>query len=260
MATKKVQKNRLNENNEFDVIHYETEASVVLMADGTTAEDTINDKQNKLTFDETPTVGSTNPVTSGGVATDMENKIGDHNTSEDAHANLLADMVTASGGATMTMEEVFGEGPYTIEFTDDEGGDFTASYVPYDNSKSGLEAEDVQNAIDETVAKVKGITLASLGGASSSDVNAAKPALKSATLTAAGWDATALTQTVTVAGVLADEMKQIIQPAPASASQTAYYDAGIICTAQAANSLTFTCSEVPTVDLTVLISIQEVQA
>ena len=88
---------------------------------------------------------------------------------------------------------------------------------------------------------------------------ASGPVLVSVTLTAAGWDSTALTQTVTVAGVVADEMAQIIQPAPALASQTAYYDAGIICTAQAANALTFTCSEVPTVDLTVLVSIQEVQ-
>ena len=75
------------------------------------------------------------------------------------------------------------------------------------------------------------------------------------TLLASGWDATAKTQTVAAAGVLADETKQLIQPSPAAASMTAYYDAGIMCTGQAANSLTFTAKVVPTSDLTVYVAI-----
>ena len=39
---------------------------------------------------------------------------------------------------------------------------------------------------------------------------------------------------------------------------TAYYDAGILCTAQSANSLTFTAKTVPTSDLTVYVAITEV--
>lgn len=78
------------------------------------------------------------------------------------------------------------------------------------------------------------------------------------TLTAGGWDATAKTQTVTVAGVVADEAKQLILPVPALSSQTAYIEAGILCTVQAANSLTFLAGTVPTEDLTVYVVVQGV--
>ena len=78
------------------------------------------------------------------------------------------------------------------------------------------------------------------------------------TLAAASW--VNKTQTVTVQGILADESAQLIQPVPASASMAAYYDAGVLATGQAANSLTFSCEEVPTADLTVYIVITEVSA
>lgn len=83
---------------------------------------------------------------------------------------------------------------------------------------------------------------------------------KLVTLTAAGWNSSAKTQSVTVNGVLADETKQLIMPMPAVASQTAYYKAGILCTGQAANSLTFTAQAVPTANLTVYVTMQEVGA
>ena len=87
-----------------------------------------------------------------------------------------------------------------------------------------------------------------------------KPISKSVTLSASGWNSSAKTQTVTVSGVLADETKQLITPTPALASQTAYYDAGILCTGQAANKLTFTAKKIPTASLTVYVTIQEVSA
>lgn len=89
------------------------------------------------------------------------------------------------------------------------------------------------------------------------DVGAANPpTLRTVTLSASGWASNA--QTVTVNGVLADETKQLIQPMPAVASQQAYMTAGIYCSGQAANSLTFTCSEVPTEDIAMYIVITEV--
>ena len=87
---------------------------------------------------------------------------------------------------------------------------------------------------------------------------AKEPVSTTVTLSASGWDSSAKTQTVTVSGVLADETKQLITPAPAAASQTAYYNAGIRCTGQAANELTFTAETVPTEDLTIYVTIQEV--
>ena len=87
-----------------------------------------------------------------------------------------------------------------------------------------------------------------------------KPVSTAVTLSASGWDSSAKTQTVTVSGVLADETKQLITPAPAAASQVAYYNAGIRCTGQAANNLTFTAETIPSTNLTVYVTVQEVSA
>ena len=81
---------------------------------------------------------------------------------------------------------------------------------------------------------------------------------KAVTITLASGSWSSNTQTVTVNGILADETKQLIQINPASASRTAYISAGIICSGQAANSLTFTCTTTPTSDLTVYVTYQEV--
>ena len=107
---------------------------------------------------------------------------------------------------------------------------------------------------------VRETEVATLNGYVGSMIDVATPKILSITLSASSWDSTALTQTVTATGVLADEMAQSITPTPALSSQTAYYEAGILCTGQAANSLTFACETVPTVDLTVYVIIQEVRS
>ena len=67
------------------------------------------------------------------------------------------------------------------------------------------------------------------------------------------------TQTVTGPGVLADESKQLIQPMPTIADQDVYSAAGISCTGQAANKLTFKAQTVPTEDVQVYVVSQEVR-
>ena len=67
-----------------------------------------------------------------------------------------------------------------------------------------------------------------------------------ATLTAAGWDADAKTQTVSVAGVTATANCIITA---ATDSYMAYAEAGVRCTAQGAGTLTFACETVPTADV-----------
>lgn len=63
-------------------------------------------------------------------------------------------------------------------------------------------------------------------------------------LTAAGWDASAKTQTITAAHVTADNLVQV---SPAEASFETWQDAQIRCSAQAAGTLTFVCGgDVPT--------------
>lgn len=65
------------------------------------------------------------------------------------------------------------------------------------------------------------------------------------TLTVAGWSS--LTQTVNVSGVTADN-NVIVASAPAS--RTAWNDAEVYCSAQAAGKLTFKCSTTPTAAVT----------
>lgn len=81
-------------------------------------------------------------------------EVTDHNKSEDAHANILSDMVKATGGATMTMGETIGVGPYDIQITEDEDGEISASDVSYDNRASGMTATDVQGAVTELFTSV----------------------------------------------------------------------------------------------------------
>lgn len=60
-------------------------------------------------------------------------------------------IVTVPGGGQLEMAESLGSGPYTITFSEDEGGIdvLSASDVDYSNTTSGLAATDVQGAIDE---------------------------------------------------------------------------------------------------------------
>ena len=86
---------------------------------------------------------------------------------------------------------------------------------------------------------------------------AAKQTVVPITLTAAGWDASTKRQVASVAGVLADASKQMIQMAFSSeAAILAYGAAGILAVAQGANRLTFQCSTVPEADIAVNIIIQ----
>ena len=87
-----------------------------------------------------------------------------------------------------------------------------------------------------------------------------KPAATLVTLSAAGWDAAAKTQTVTVSGVLADEGAQRIAVAPNMAGMSAYRSAGVWCSAQAADSLTFSCDTVPTADIAVYVTVEGVRS
>lgn len=85
---------------------------------------------------------------------------------------------------------------------------------------------------------------------------ATPPSSKQVTLSASGWDSSALTQTVTCSGILADETAQVITVAPASSSMTAVIESGAYCSAQGADSLTFTCTTVPTAALVFNVSWQ----
>lgn len=89
-------------------------------------------------------------------------------------------------------------------------------------------------------------------------VDAQSPSAVLTTLSSSGWDSNS-TQTVSVAGILADESKQMILPMPVMADLTAYNDSGILLTAQAANSVTFTATDTPVSDIHVYVCFQSVE-
>lgn len=82
------------------------------------------------------------------------------------------------------------------------------------------------------------------------------PKSKTVTLTASGWNNN--TQTVTVNGVSASEATQLITVSPTKTKVNTYIESGIYCSGQAENSLTFTCSEAPTEDITIYVTIEPV--
>lgn len=79
------------------------------------------------------------------------------------------------------------------------------------------------------------------------------PTTRTVTLPAAFWVNNS--QTVAVNGVTA---QSAVTPAPAPESWAAAGEAGVYCSGQGADSLSFTCAKVPTVDLTYSVLIQEV--
>ena len=85
------------------------------------------------------------------------------------------------------------------------------------------------------------------------------PKLTIVTLPASGWDSSTKSQTIAVAGVDADETKQWIECTGCVSNQSAFDDASIKITAFAADSLTFTASTVPTVDLKVGVKIEAIK-
>lgn len=91
---------------------------------------------------------------------------------------------------------------------------------------------------------------------SSGDVSQFGATYTEITLSQSAWSS--LSQTVTVNGISATEMAQMITAIPAISSQQEYYTAEVMVTAQAENSLTFTCAQTPASDLTVYVVVMGV--
>ena len=151
-------------------------------------------------------------------------------------------------GGTMTNTLNFNIGSY---------GFGTMLKATTQNGDVGIVANDKQNV----TVMANDLYVQTDGGATTSnkvvvqgDLDEIKATYVTVTLTTSGWSSN--TQTVTVSGVVASETAQLITPTPAIASQSAYYEAGIMCTNQGTNSLTFTCQTVPTSNLTVYVVIQ----
>lgn len=111
----------------------------------------------------------------------------------------------------------------------------------------------------ETALAANGL-IAEVALAAAEDIEATMPQSRTVTLPATAWTGTAApySQTVNVAGVLAEEGAQLVQIVPAAAGMDAWETAGVRCTAQAAGKLTFTAKSKPGGSLKIFVVLQEV--
>ena len=130
---------------------------------------------------------------------------------------------------------------------------------------SGTNVYHLNYATDDEVAfvcidskKIYTATLRSGDEAVSYDTCYLSTTQRTVTLSSTRWTANGdvYTQIATVSGVSSTETAQEIHVTPATASMTAYMEAGVYASRQAANQITFTASEKPTADLTVYVVIR----
>ena len=228
------------------------------------------------------------------VKTDVSDAVSSHNSATDAHADKFAKYLPLSGG-TLTGAITGGDSDgfiiRTYVGTTSDGtpihrgfaqkGINPAMIVNIPNkAMAQVSLEGGQIAIGATTLQKDGVvairgdnveiqnvvapTTDTMPTPKSYVDNAIKslgnltPSACKVTLSASGWDSTAKTQSATVSGVLEDESKQLIMPMPAGTSMSAYNEAGIQMTAQAANTVTFTADTVPTAAIDVWVVVQNV--
>lgn len=251
-------------------------------------------KDVKVTTDVTPTQGSTNPVQSGGVYSALTNKLdktGDGSNvtaafteattranittgeklsvlfgkvtkwfsdlgslafkSTVAKSDLAKDVQTSLGKADSALQSYTESDPTVPEWAKAETKpSYTASEV------GALPDTTVIPSVPSTTKLIKGNGSGGLVAATPETDYASPVIMRKVTLPVASWNSSTKQQSVTVTGVLADTTAQCIYPAPVDTSyDSAWNSCGLLCVAQAANSLTFQCSEVPTSAIEVYVAV-----
>ena len=82
------------------------------------------------------------------------------------------------------------------------------------------------------------------------------PRMTKINLPVSGWDTNALTQTVAVNGISADETSQLVTTRPIGNSISPAIEAGVYCKSQGENKLTFSCLIQPTYDIDCMVTWQ----
>ena len=121
------------------------------------------------------------------------------------------------------------------------------------DSTTGIVAQATAQA--EAAAQSEANAAASASKAEAAAARADKPTMTRITLGANSWSSDN-GQTVTVEGILADETAQMITVAPAPNSRAAAVEAGMYCSAQGENALTFRCDTAPSADVEFVVSWQ----
>ena len=247
-----------------------------------------------ITTDATPIQGSTNPVQSGGVYSALTNKLdksGDGSnvtaafTAATTRANIatgeklsvlfgkiakwLGDLGSLAFKSTVAKSDLTSDVQTSLGKADSALQSYTETdpTVPawakaetkpsYTASEVGaLPNTTVIPSVPATTSLIKGDGSGGLAAAVP-ETDYASPAIaRKVTLTVAGWNSSTKQQTVACTGILADATKQEIFPNPVDTSYDNAWDTcGIKCVAQAANSLTFQCSEIPTSAIEVYVTV-----
>ena len=214
-----------------------------------------NGKQDKLTFDTAPTANSTNPVTSGGVKTELDKKanatsLGAHTGNTDNPHQVTAAQTGADPAGTGKSEAASAVSAHNSS---------SAAHSDIRTALAGKEtagaAATVQGNLDDHEADTtKHVTAAER---TAWNAKSGKAVSFTVTLAAASWSSKA--QTVSNANFLTGAYAYVVSPAPASFG--AYSEAIIYAdNVTQAGKMTFHCSQTPTAALTVNITRIEVGA
>ena len=175
---------------------------------------------------------------------------------DDADARYLK----LSGG-TMTGHVDFANGKGAAFFPNGSSNVNEAVLLVAYKPENGIACLGIEGKYGLAQARVKSVAdpIDDFDAANKAYVDSKGPKTATVTLTTAGWRKGE--QTVTVNGILADSSAQIVDVCPANKpSADRWAAAGVWCTSQAANSLTFSCDSVPTEDINVNIRMQGVSA
>ena len=201
-----------------------------------------NGKQDKLTFDTAPTANSTNPVTSGGVKTELDKKanatsLGAHTGNTDNPHQVTA----AQAGADPT-----GTAASAISAHNSSG----TAHSDIRTALAGKEAAGAAAAVQGNLDDHEGNTTAHITASERTSWNgkSGKAVSFTVTLTAAGWSGDA--QTVSNSKFVTSGYAYTV--CPAGDSFAGYAEAVIYADdVTTAGKMTFHCNEAPTANLTV---------
>lgn len=164
-------------------------------------------------------------------------------------------------GGTMTGHVDFANGKGAAFFPNGSSNVNEAVLLVAYKPENGIACLGIEGKYGLAQARVKSVAdpIDDFDAANKAYVDSKGPKTATVTLTTAGWREGE--QTVTVNGILADSSAQIVDVCPANKpSADRWAAAGVWCTSQAANSLTFSCDSVPTEDINVNIRMQGVSA
>ena len=201
-----------------------------------------NGKQDKLTFDTAPTANSTNPVTSGGVKTELDKKA--NATSLGAHTG------NTDNPHQVTAAQVGADPTGTAASAVSAHNSSSTAHSDIRTALAGQEAAGAAAAVQGNLDDHEGNTTAHITASERTSWNgkSGKAVSFTVTLTAAGWSGNA--QTVSNSKFVTSGYAYTV--CPAGDSFAGYAEAVIYADdVTTAGKMTFHCNEAPTANLTV---------